>query len=224
MVTTYVPLFGQRLGHLAPMAAGFLSAALAVGWTAQRNHQRFADQPARDRSSDRGRAAGDGVGSGPGWSHATPQRLRGHRRSVGAGVVDCRDRHRHSVAAPDGACDDSVDPAESRVAAAAINIVQLVSAAFGAGLAGVVVNAAPGGPGQQARWLYADSTGSGRRQRSRLVPGDPRRPRIALTRRPHGPKTASSRRDHRGQGELPRGDGRRRPETAEASGAGPFTV
>jgi hypothetical protein len=53
---------------------------------------------------------------------------------------------------------NSVDPAESRVAAAAINIVQLVSASFGAGLAGVVVNAAPGGPGQQACWLYAEFT------------------------------------------------------------------
>ncbi|AGL27102.1 hypothetical protein J113_11345 [Mycobacterium tuberculosis CAS/NITR204] len=33
MVDTYVPLFGQRLGHLTPVAAGFLGAALAVGWT-----------------------------------------------------------------------------------------------------------------------------------------------------------------------------------------------
>jgi hypothetical protein len=36
--------------------------------------------------------------------------------------------------------------------------VQLVSAAFGAGLAGVVVNSAPGGPGTQARRLYAGFT------------------------------------------------------------------
>ena len=33
MVTTYVPLFGQRLAHLTPIAAGFLGAALALGWT-----------------------------------------------------------------------------------------------------------------------------------------------------------------------------------------------
>src|SRR5262249_41065995 len=33
MVDMYVPLFGQRLGHLVPVAAGFLGAALAVGWT-----------------------------------------------------------------------------------------------------------------------------------------------------------------------------------------------
>ena len=33
MVNTYVPLFGQRLAHLTPIAAGFLGAALALGWT-----------------------------------------------------------------------------------------------------------------------------------------------------------------------------------------------
>jgi MFS family permease len=33
MVDMYVPLFGQRLAHLVPAVAGFLGAALAVGWT-----------------------------------------------------------------------------------------------------------------------------------------------------------------------------------------------
>ncbi len=34
MVDTCMPLFGQRLGHLTPVAAGFLGVpALAVGWT-----------------------------------------------------------------------------------------------------------------------------------------------------------------------------------------------
>jgi MFS family permease len=33
MVDMYVPLFGQRLAHLIPVVAGFLGAALAVGWT-----------------------------------------------------------------------------------------------------------------------------------------------------------------------------------------------
>ena len=46
------------------------------------------------------------------------------------------------------------DPAESGVAAAAINTVQLISAAFGAGLAGVVVNTSTGGEVAEARWLY----------------------------------------------------------------------
>ena len=33
MVDMYVPLFGQRLAHLMPVAAGFLGAGLAIGWT-----------------------------------------------------------------------------------------------------------------------------------------------------------------------------------------------
>src|SRR5690606_35648158 len=32
MVDMYVPLFGQRLAHLTPVAAGFLGAGLAIGW------------------------------------------------------------------------------------------------------------------------------------------------------------------------------------------------
>ncbi len=33
MADMYVPLFGQRLAHLVPVAAGFLGVALSVGWT-----------------------------------------------------------------------------------------------------------------------------------------------------------------------------------------------
>ena len=46
------------------------------------------------------------------------------------------------------------DPAESGAAAAAINTVQVISAAFGAGLAGVVVNVAEADDLAAARWLY----------------------------------------------------------------------
>jgi hypothetical protein len=47
------------------------------------------------------------------------------------------------------------DTSEGAAAAAAINTVQLISGAFGAGLAGVVVNTAHGGPVMAARWLFA---------------------------------------------------------------------
>jgi hypothetical protein len=50
---------------------------------------------------------------------------------------------------------DSVnDPGEGVAAAAAINTVQVISAAFGAGLAGVVVNTTEGGDVTVARWLF----------------------------------------------------------------------
>jgi hypothetical protein len=47
------------------------------------------------------------------------------------------------------------DAKEGAAAAAAINTVQLISGAFGAGLAGVVVNSAHGGIVVAARALFA---------------------------------------------------------------------
>ncbi|EKF23525.1 putative multidrug-efflux transporter [Mycolicibacterium hassiacum DSM 44199] len=47
------------------------------------------------------------------------------------------------------------DPAEGPVAAAAINTVQLICGAFGAGLAGVVVNATAMSGAATARWAFA---------------------------------------------------------------------
>jgi MFS family permease len=47
------------------------------------------------------------------------------------------------------------DENEGAAAAAAINTVQLISGAFGAGLAGVVVNSAQGSAVIAARWLFA---------------------------------------------------------------------
>jgi hypothetical protein len=47
------------------------------------------------------------------------------------------------------------DPAEGPAAAAAINTVQLICGAFGAGLAGVVVNMTDTGDATPARWLFA---------------------------------------------------------------------
>ena len=47
------------------------------------------------------------------------------------------------------------DPAEGGTAAAAINTVQLICGAFGAGLAGVVVNMTDRGDATAARWMFA---------------------------------------------------------------------
>lgn len=156
MVDTYVPLFGQRLAHLTPVVAGFLGAALAVGWTVSEivsasleNHRTIgrviAIAPlvvssglALGAFTQRDNASAGivtlwtvallvaGIGIGMAWPHLSVRAM------------------------------DSVnDPAEGGAAAAAINTVQLVSAAFGAGLAGVVVNTARGGDMMEARWLFA---------------------------------------------------------------------
>lgn len=156
MVDTYVPLFGQRLAHLAPVAAGFLGAALAIGWTvseiisASLNNPRViarvvAAAPlvmavglALAAVTQRDNAPVGivalwalallvtGTGIGIAWPH------------LSAWAMDCVE-----------------DPAEGGAAAAAINVVQLISGAFGAGLAGVVVNTTEGGDVSAARWLFA---------------------------------------------------------------------
>lgn len=155
MVDTYVPLFGQRLAHLSPVAAGFLAAGLAIGWTvgeissASLSRQRLivrivAVAPVvmavglaigaltqRDDASPAvvaAWAAGlvvSGAGIGIAWPHLSAWAM---------GKVD--------------------DPAEGPAAAAAINTVQVISAAFGAALAGVVVNVTDTGDATAARWLF----------------------------------------------------------------------
>ncbi len=62
------------------------------------------------------------------------------------------------------------DPVEAGTAAAAINTVQLISGAFGAGLAGVVVNLTQGGEGAAARWLFGVFAVHGRRRFGGVVP------------------------------------------------------
>ena len=54
------------------------------------------------------------------------------------------------------------DEKEGAAAAAAINTIELISGAFGAGLAGVVVNSAHGGIVVAARALFAVFTAGGR--------------------------------------------------------------
>jgi disulfide bond formation protein DsbB len=53
------------------------------------------------------------------------------------------------------AMSDVDDPAEGSAAATAINSVQLIFGAFGAGLAGVVVNISDGGGVAAARWAFS---------------------------------------------------------------------
>lgn len=156
MVDTYVPLFGQRLAHLTPVAAGFLGAVVAMGWTiaeltsASLSNPRVIDRviavaplvmasglvlAAATQRTDATIAVVlvwavgfliAGIGMGMTWPHLSMR-----------------------------AMDTVDDPSEGGAAAAAINTVQLISAAFGAGLAGVVVNNAAGGDLAAARWLYA---------------------------------------------------------------------
>jgi hypothetical protein len=86
-----------------------------------------------------------GAGIGAAWPHLSVWAMG----SVGGASV--------GAASVGGASVD--EPGEQAVAAAAINTVQLMCAAFGAGVAGVVVNlrAEPDAPA--AQWLFAGFAG-----------------------------------------------------------------
>ncbi|CAM3454750.1 MFS transporter [Mycolicibacterium frederiksbergense] len=156
MVDMYVPLFGQRLAHLAPLTAGFLGVALAVGWTASE-----IVSASVDRRSSVVRIVlvaplvmAIGLGAGallvrdgmPGWL-ALLWALTLAVTGTGIGMA----WPHLSVWAMTGVD----DPSEGPVAAAAINTVQLICGAFGAGVAGVIVNRAAGAEVAAARWLFA---------------------------------------------------------------------
>ncbi|MGA9492404.1 MAG: MFS transporter, partial [Mycobacterium sp.] len=149
-------LFGQRLAHLGPIVAGLLGAALSMGWTIS------------------------GLGSGSlnrtktivGVVIAAPVvmalglALAGstHVQDAPAGIVIVCALGLLAVGVGIGAAwphlsawamSDVDDPAEGGAAATAINSVQLVFGAFGAGLAGVVVNIADGGGQGAAQLAFA---------------------------------------------------------------------
>jgi MFS family permease len=156
MVDTYVPLFGQRLAHLTPVAAGFLGAALAIGWTVSEIVSASLENP---RTIGRVIAAAPVVvASGLALGALT------QRDNASAGIVAAWTLALLVAGIGIGmawphlsvrAMDSVDDPAEGVAAAAAINTVQLISGAFGAGVAGVVVNTTRGGDVMAARWLFA---------------------------------------------------------------------
>ncbi len=162
MVDMYVPLFGQRLAHLVPVVAGFLGAALAVGWT-------VSEIVSASLRGSRGiarvvgaapliMAVGLALGAATQMDNAPPGlavlwALALMITGIGIGAAWPH------LAAWAMQCVD--DAKEVGAAAAAINTVQLISGAFGAGLAGVVVNSTHGGAVMAARWLFAVFAGLG---------------------------------------------------------------
>lgn len=155
MVDLYVPFFGQRLAHLAPVAAGFLGVALAVGWTLSEIVSasvtrtkvvvRIVAVAPLVMAAGLALAAVTQVEDAPGlviavWVVALA--LTG----TGVGMA-----WPHLSAWAMGCVDDV---SEGGRAAAAINTVQLIFGAFGAGLAGIVVNATDRGDATAARWMF----------------------------------------------------------------------
>lgn len=146
MVDMYVPLFGQRLAGLAPLAAGFLGVALAVGWTVAEIVSASVDRRSAAARIVLAAPPVMAVGLGAaallvddgmsGWPVAL---WVGALVVTGTGIGMAWP---HLSAWAMGSVDD---PTEGPVAAAAINTVQLICGAFGAGIAGVIVNRAGDG-------------------------------------------------------------------------------
>lgn len=156
LVDMYVPLFAQRLAHLTPVAAGFLGAGLAAGWTLS---EIVSASLRRSRVIVRVVAVSPLVMAAGLAFNALTQRQDASAGQVagwavgllisGAGV---------GLAWPHlsaWAMSKVSDPAEGPVAAAAINTVQVMSAALGAAVAGVVVNSTDGGGATASRLLFA---------------------------------------------------------------------
>ncbi|AKS33936.1 MFS transporter [Mycolicibacterium goodii] len=155
MVDIYVPFFGQRWAGLPPVVAGFFGAVLSVGWTVGEITSASLQNGRTIRRTVAvaplvmalGLVMGavlirngmpiwlvvlwavalviTGAGIGMAWPHLSAWAMSS---------VD--------------------DPAEGPAAAAAINTVQLICGAFGAGLAGVVVNLVNIGSPSAATWLF----------------------------------------------------------------------
>ena len=155
MVDMYVPLFAQHLAGMVPAAAGFFGAVLAVGWTLSEIASASVS-PARTiirlvAAAPVVVAVGLALGAlvledDLSWPLITAWAIGLFIAGSGVGIA-----WPHLSAWIMGAVDD---PVEAGTAAAAINTVQLISGAFGAGLAGVVVNITDGGDAAAARWLF----------------------------------------------------------------------
>ncbi|MFC7671493.1 MFS transporter [Mycolicibacterium sp. GCM10028919] len=156
MVDMYVPLFGQRLAGLVPVAAGFLGAALAVGWTVGEISSASVTGPRNVRrlvmAAPLVMATGLAVGAVSFVDGATGAVVAVWVVALGITGTGVGIAWPHLSAWAMGSVDD---PAEGGTAAAAINTVQLICGAFGAGLAGVVVNMTDRGDETAARYLFA---------------------------------------------------------------------
>lgn len=150
----FAPLFGQRLAGLQPLVAGFLGAAVSVGWSVT---MLFSAGATRPKTLRRMRIAGPAIlavgltvtglfqvdGAGPGqvaiWFVALAV--------AGAGVGIA---FPHQLVAVMGS---TTDPVEAGKASAGINTVELIGLSFGSALGGLLVNLGSPSMSRSAQFL-----------------------------------------------------------------------
>lgn len=153
-VETFIPLLSQRLAGLAPLAAGFVGAAMSLGWTVA---QLTTADAARPSTIGVLRVAGPGVVALGLLATAVSQRQGASGPIVviwiltllvaGAGIGMA---FPHLTSAVMGATPDQV---EAEKASAAIGTIQLIANAFGSAFAGVLVNLGEPEMVRSARYL-----------------------------------------------------------------------
>jgi len=155
MVEAFIPLFGQRLAGLPPLAAGFLGAALALGWTAGELPSASATRAVTIRRIIIAGPVVVGVGlllaavtvrAAPGGWLLAAWVLAFLVTGAGTGIA-----WPHLSTA---AMSSVSDPSEGNKASAAINTVQLVANAFAAALTGLAVNLGEPDTTTSARYLF----------------------------------------------------------------------
>jgi MFS family permease len=155
MVEAFIPLFGQRLAGLPPLAAGFLGAALALGWTAGELSSASAVRAVTIRRIIIAGPVVVGVGlllaavtvrAAPGGWLLAGWVLAFLITGAGTGIA-----WPHLSTA---AMTSVSDPSEGNKASAAINTVQLVANAFAAALTGLAVNLGEPDTTTSARYLF----------------------------------------------------------------------
>jgi MFS family permease len=152
---TFVPLFGQRLAGLEPLAAGFLGASLSMGWSiAQLATGRVSGAAAMRRLRIVAPAVvATGLAltaliqhehAGAGWVAGWVLTLLLTGAGIGMGFARFAFPVMSSVE----------DPGEATKAAAGVNVVQVIATAFGSAIGGVLVNLGEPSTLDAARLLY----------------------------------------------------------------------
>ena len=161
MVDMYVPLFGQRLVGLSPVIAGFMGAALSVGWTiGEICSASVSHRPTAARLvtfAPLVMAVGLGLAAVTQRDGAGPVAVAVWALALvitGAGIGSAWP-HLSVWAMGSVSQESGGEPTEQAVASAAVNTVQLICGAFGAGLAGVMVNLRETPDGASARSVFA---------------------------------------------------------------------